>query len=75
MSVFKAYDVRGVYGTQIDEKLGAAIGRAFVGITGARRSWWVATCGRVPREWRRRSSKERDQPVRMSSTSGSARRP
>lgn len=36
MSVFKAYDVRGVYGTQIDEKLGAAIGRAFVGITGAR---------------------------------------
>ena len=36
-SVFKAYDVRGLYPSQIDETLAALIGRAFVAHLGARR--------------------------------------
>jgi phosphomannomutase len=34
--VFKAYDIRGVYPDEIDEELAYAVGRAFVGLTGAR---------------------------------------
>jgi phosphomannomutase len=33
--VFKAYDIRGVYPDEIDEDLAHAVGRAFVGLTGA----------------------------------------
>ncbi|MDA1093270.1 MAG: phosphomannomutase/phosphoglucomutase [Acidobacteria bacterium] len=36
-SVFKAYDVRGLYPEQINETLAEQIGRAFVAYTGARR--------------------------------------
>ncbi|MSO45070.1 MAG: phosphomannomutase/phosphoglucomutase [Thermoleophilia bacterium] len=36
-AVFKAYDVRGLYGSQMDEEGAERIGRAFVGLTGARR--------------------------------------
>ncbi len=36
-SVFKAYDVRGLYPSQIDEPLATLIGRAFVAYLGARR--------------------------------------
>lgn len=35
--VFKAYDVRGVYGEEIDEAGAALVGAAFVTLTGARR--------------------------------------
>lgn len=35
--VFKAYDVRGVYGTEIDEAGAELIGRAFPGVAGATR--------------------------------------
>jgi len=35
-AVFKAYDIRGIYGTQIDEELAELIGRAFVGEIGAK---------------------------------------
>jgi phosphomannomutase len=35
--VFKAYDVRGVYGTELDEEGARAIGRAFVEVFGPRR--------------------------------------
>jgi phosphomannomutase len=34
-ALFKAYDVRGVVPDQLDEALAAAIGQAFVGVTGA----------------------------------------
>ncbi|MCA9322564.1 MAG: phosphomannomutase/phosphoglucomutase, partial [Planctomycetes bacterium] len=34
MSVFKAYDVRGIYGTEIDEALARRIGMAFVDLVG-----------------------------------------
>ncbi len=36
MSVFKAYDIRGIYGKQIDAALAEKVGRAFVAETGAR---------------------------------------
>ncbi len=36
MSIFKAYDVRGIYRKELDETLAAKIGAAFVKITGAR---------------------------------------
>lgn len=36
-AVFKAYDVRGLYGDEIDEDGAERVGRAFVGVTGARR--------------------------------------
>ncbi|MHC5018652.1 MAG: phosphomannomutase/phosphoglucomutase [Planctomycetota bacterium] len=35
MSVFKAYDIRGVYGEQIDEKLAVRVGGAFARFLGA----------------------------------------
>ncbi len=35
--VFKAYDVRGLYGDEIDEEGAERVGRAFVGVTGAQR--------------------------------------
>ena len=35
--VFKAYDIRGLYGTEIDEDGGERIGRAFIAVTGAAR--------------------------------------
>ncbi len=34
---FKAYDVRGIYGRDLDERLAEAVGRAFVAETGAKR--------------------------------------
>lgn len=37
MSVFKAYDIRGVYPTEIDERLAARIGAGLVKLLGARR--------------------------------------
>ena len=36
-SIFKAYDVRGIYPDEIDESVAAAVGNAFVGFTGASR--------------------------------------
>ncbi len=36
-AVFKAYDIRGLYGEQVDEEGAERIGRAFVAVTGARR--------------------------------------
>ncbi len=35
--VFKAYDIRGLYGDEIDEEAGERIGRAFIAVTGAKR--------------------------------------
>lgn len=35
--VFKAYDIRGLYGEQIDEAGAERVGRAFIAVTGARR--------------------------------------
>lgn len=35
--VFKAYDIRGLYGEQIDEDGAERVGRAFIAVTGARR--------------------------------------
>ncbi len=34
MSIFKAYDIRGLYGTEMDETTALAIGRAFVRVLG-----------------------------------------
>src|SRR5436190_17883084 len=36
MSVFKAYDVRGIYPGEIDEAMAKKIGAAYVAVTGAR---------------------------------------
>lgn len=36
-AVFKAYDIRGIYPDQLDEDGAEACGRAFVGVTGAKR--------------------------------------
>lgn len=36
MSIFKAYDVRGLYGTELDETLARKIGAAFVQVTSAK---------------------------------------
>src|SRR5262245_11631852 len=36
MTIFKAYDVRGVYPTELDEALAWKIGVAFVSVTGAK---------------------------------------
>ncbi len=36
-AVFKAYDIRGLYGSQIDEDGAERVGRAFIAVTGARR--------------------------------------
>lgn len=36
-AVFKAYDIRGIYPDQLDEEGAEACGRAFVGVTGAKR--------------------------------------
>jgi phosphomannomutase len=36
MSIFKAYDVRGVYPSEIDEAMARKIGAAYVAVTGAR---------------------------------------
>ena len=36
-AVFKAYDVRGLYGSELDEDGAEAVGAAFVAVTGARR--------------------------------------
>ena len=35
--VFKAYDIRGLYGEQIDEDGAERVGRAFIAVTGAKR--------------------------------------
>ena len=35
--IFKAYDIRGIYGTELDEDLAERIGRAFVVFTGAKK--------------------------------------
>ena len=34
MTVFQAYDIRGIYGSQIDEDLAYKIGRIFARVTG-----------------------------------------
>ena len=52
-AIFKAYDIRGLYGEQIDASTALAIGRAFTRVIGALEDkplpscgWgWVATCG------------------------------
>ena len=36
-SIFRAYDVRGIYPTQMNEQVAYAAGQAFVVITGAKR--------------------------------------
>ncbi len=36
-AVFKAYDIRGLYGEQIDEEGAERVGRAFIAVTGAKR--------------------------------------
>lgn len=36
-AVFKAYDIRGLYGSQMDEDGAERVGRAFIDVTGARR--------------------------------------
>lgn len=36
-AVFKAYDIRGLYGEQVDEEGAEDVGRAFIAVTGARR--------------------------------------
>ncbi len=36
-AVFKAYDIRGLYGEEIDEEGAERVGRAFIAVTGARR--------------------------------------
>jgi phosphomannomutase len=36
-AVFKAYDIRGLYGEQMDEDGAERVGRAFIAVTGARR--------------------------------------
>ena len=36
MSIFKAYDVRGIYPTELDESLARKIGAAFVKVTGSK---------------------------------------
>ena len=52
-SIFKAYDVRGLYGDQLDEDLAYAIGRAFARVLAGkydsadhrpRARRWAATC-------------------------------
>ncbi len=35
--IFKAYDIRGIYGTQLTDEIAEGIGRAYVTFTGARR--------------------------------------
>ena len=37
MSIFKAYDIRGIYGEDLDEALAEKIGRAFVEFTKAKK--------------------------------------
>lgn len=37
MSIFKAYDIRGIYGEELDEKLALKIGRAFVTLLGCKK--------------------------------------
>ena len=59
--IFKAYDIRGLYGEQIDGDVAEQIGRAFVRViadlAGKRRascgSAWAATCGSRARRWPR----------------------
>ena len=46
-TIFKAYDVRGIYPDEIDEAVAQKIGNAFARFTGApRRSSSATTCGR-----------------------------
>ena len=62
--IFKAYDVRGIYPTEIDEAIARKIGHAFRNVLDAddlamrQDAWWSrATCGPLPSRSRRRSSK------------------
>ena len=54
MTIFKAYDVRGLYGEQIDGDVAYEVGRAFARVLGTSepRSAWGATCGSRRRSWR-----------------------
>ncbi|MBX4200906.1 phosphomannomutase/phosphoglucomutase [Candidatus Parcubacteria bacterium] len=36
-SIFKSYDVRGIYPSELDEKAGFAVGKAFIKLTGAKK--------------------------------------
>ena len=48
-SIFKAYDIRGVYPEQLNEEVAYAVGRAFVSFLTPVKSLLVAICGfRVP---------------------------
>ncbi len=52
--VFKAYDVRGLYPSELDEEGAYAIGRAFVEQFEPAGSRSGATCASRRRRWRRR---------------------
>ena len=43
--IFKAYDIRGLYGEQMDETTAHAIGRAFARVLGELRGKDPPTCG------------------------------
>lgn len=45
LSCFKAYDLRGRVPDQLNPILAEKIGRAYVAITGAKKSSWVTTSG------------------------------
>ena len=42
LTCFKAYDIRGELGTELNEDIAYRIGRAYVNLSGQKRSWWVA---------------------------------
>ena len=64
-AVFKAYDIRGLYGEQIDEEGAERVGRAFIAVT-ARAAWrWDTTCACRRRASVQPSSGGRDRPVPM----------
>ena len=57
VSIFKAYDVRGLYPSEVNEDAARLIGRGFVAYLGAKRIAVRATCGCRRRRWPRRSSR------------------
>ena len=40
--IFKAYDIRGIYPTDLNPEIAEKIGRAYVAFTGAKRWSWLA---------------------------------
>jgi phosphomannomutase len=61
--IFKAYDVRGIYPTELDETTARKIGQAFRNVLDdedlafGHRVVVSRTCGRRPCRWRRLSSR------------------